>query len=59
MCDFEEVDNEMLKISIIGKDSKEQFAYIGRKEIDDELEYFSEKIGNNEFIMQTNGKTFK
>lgn len=49
----------MLKISIIGKDSKEQFAYIGRKEIDDELEYFSEKIGNNEFIIQTNGKTFK
>lgn len=31
LCDFEEVDDEILKISIIGKGGKEQFAFIIKK----------------------------
>lgn len=52
LCDFEKVDDEILKISIIGKGGKEQFAFI-KKEVDDELEYFKENIQDSDYIMQT------
>ncbi|HEF1370861.1 TPA: tyrosine-type recombinase/integrase [Campylobacter jejuni] len=53
LCDFEEVDDEILKISIIGKGGKEQFAFIKKEEVDDELEYFKENIQDSDYIMQT------
>lgn len=31
LCDFEEVGDEILKISIIGKGGKEQFAFIKKR----------------------------
>ncbi|EMW0234063.1 tyrosine-type recombinase/integrase [Campylobacter jejuni] len=53
LCDFEEVDDEILKISIIGNGGKEQFAFIKKEEVDDELEYFKENIQDSDYIMQT------
>ncbi len=53
LCDFEEVDDEILKISIIGKGGKEQTAFIKKEEVEDELEYFKENIQDHDYIMQT------
>ncbi|TBR80903.1 recombinase XerC [Campylobacter novaezeelandiae] len=53
LCDFEEVDDNILKISIIGKGGKEQFAFIKKEEVSDELEYFKENIQSNDHIMKT------
>lgn len=57
LCDFNEDEEDMLKINILAKGGKEQFAYIKKAYIDDELDYFKEYLKESDYIMQThNGK---
>ncbi|EDP6920731.1 tyrosine-type recombinase/integrase [Campylobacter upsaliensis] len=54
LCDFSEDEEDMLKIRIFAKGAKEQFAYVKKDYIDDELDYFKEHLKEQDYIMQTN-----
>lgn len=51
-------DEEMYNIEIYGKGCKEQIGFIGKKIIDDELEYFNAvaKLKDKDLIMKTTGE---
>ena len=51
--DFESISDKTYRIRITGKGNKEQFAYISKSIINDELIYFKENIDDNEYIMRT------
>ena len=51
--DFSLENENMFKISIIGKGVKEQYAYIKKDLIQEELEFFYENIKPDELIMKT------
>jgi integrase/recombinase XerD len=44
---------EIYTINVYGKGQKEQIAYINKKEIEDEIEYFKSKLEEDQFIMKT------
>ncbi|EAH9986993.1 tyrosine-type recombinase/integrase [Campylobacter upsaliensis] len=54
LCDFSEDKEGMLKICIFAKGGKEQFAYVKKDYVDDELDYFKEHLKEQDYIMQTN-----
>ncbi|WP_187648731.1 tyrosine-type recombinase/integrase [Nitrosophilus labii] len=53
--DFEDIDDKTYRIRLEAKGGKEQFAYIGKNLIEDELEYFKKiaELKKNEPIMIT------
>jgi len=53
LCDFEYEDENLMRIKILAKGGKEQFAYIQREQIDEELEYFQKSINTTALIFQT------
>jgi len=55
MGDFEELDEKTFKIKIYGKGAREQFAYIGKKIIKEEFEYFKNiaLLKDDDLIMVT------
>ena len=55
--DFSLENENMFKISIIGKGIKEQYAYIKKDLIQEELEFFYENIKPDELIMKTKHNT--
>lgn len=51
--DFCEDEEDMLKIRILAKGGKEQFAYVKKEYVSDELEYFTSCLKDKDYIMQT------
>jgi integrase/recombinase XerD len=54
---FKDSHGDMYSIDIYGKGGKEQIAYIGKKTIEDDLDYFMniERLSNKDLIMKTDG----
>lgn len=50
-------DEKIYKIEIYAKGGKNQFAYIFKNHIEEELEYFKQELEKDEFLMQTKNGT--
>ena len=55
MGDFQEIDDKTYRIKIIGKGNRDQFAYIGKSIIEDEMSYFINValLKDDDYIMVT------